>query len=87
MWRMVNWVWIRPRKIEKCFRKQGLNGHPYRTLYGDTKEMAKLTKQAKLKPMKLTDDILTRVLPFYHYTLNKYGKIHLYFFLEFFLFA
>uniref|UniRef100_A0A3Q7HGZ2 Cytochrome P450 n=1 Tax=Solanum lycopersicum TaxID=4081 RepID=A0A3Q7HGZ2_SOLLC len=74
MWRMVNWVWIRPRKIEKCFRKQGLNGHPYRTLYGDTKEMAKLTKQAKLKPMKLTDDILTRVLPFYHYTLNKYGN-------------
>ncbi|XP_055824064.1 cytochrome P450 72A397-like [Solanum dulcamara] len=73
-WRMVNWVWIKPRKLEKCFRKQGLNGHPYRTLYGDTKEMAELTKEAKLKTMKLTDDILSRVLPFYHYTLNKYGN-------------
>ncbi|CAN4103018.1 unnamed protein product [Withania somnifera] len=74
VWRMVNWVWIRPRKLEKCLRKQGLNGHPYRTLYGNTKEMAELTKEAKLKPMKLTDDILPRVLPFHHYTLNKYGN-------------
>ncbi|KAK4355334.1 hypothetical protein RND71_024305 [Anisodus tanguticus] len=72
VWRMVSWVWIRPRKLEKCFRKQGLNGHTYRTLYGDTNEMAELTKQAKLKPIKLTDDILPRVLPFHHHTLNKY---------------
>lgn len=76
VWRMVNWVWIRPRKLEVCFRKQGLKGHSYTTLYGDTKEMAELTKQAKLKPMRLNDDILPRVLPFHHYTLNKYGKIH-----------
>ncbi|CAN4104318.1 unnamed protein product [Withania somnifera] len=72
VWRMVNWVWIRPRKLEKCFRKQGLNGHTYRILYGDTKEMSVLTKEAKLKPMKLTHDILHRVFPFHHYTLNKY---------------
>ncbi|PHT43724.1 Cytochrome [Capsicum baccatum] len=74
VWRMVNWVWIRPRKLEVCFRKQGLKGHSYTTLYGDTKEMAELTKQAKLKPMRLNDDILPRVLPFHHYTLNKYGN-------------
>ncbi|MCD7449018.1 hypothetical protein HAX54_048101 [Datura stramonium] len=74
VWKMVNWVWIRPRKLDKFLREQGLKGHPYRTLYGDTKEMAELTKQAKLKPMKLTDDILPRVLPFHHYTLNKYGN-------------
>ncbi|XP_009602242.1 cytochrome P450 CYP72A219 [Nicotiana tabacum] len=74
VWRMVNWVWLRPRKLEKCFRKQGMNGHPYRTLYGDTKEMAEMTKEAKFKPIKLTDDILPRIFPFYHHTFNKYGN-------------
>ncbi|XP_060188414.1 cytochrome P450 72A397-like isoform X1 [Lycium barbarum] len=74
VWRMVNWILIRPRKLERFFRKQGLNGHTYRILYGDTKEMAELTKQAELKPIKLTDDILPRVFPFHHQTLNKYGN-------------
>ncbi|KAL2476477.1 Cytochrome [Abeliophyllum distichum] len=73
-WGIVNWVWFRPRKIEKCLRAQGFSGNPYRLIYGDSKEMATVTKQANSKPIKLSDDIVPRALPFHHHIINKYGK-------------
>ncbi|CAK9141020.1 unnamed protein product [Ilex paraguariensis] len=73
-WRVVNWVWLRPKYIEKCLRQQGLCGNSYRLLYGDTKEMAMMRKEAKRKSIDLSDNILPRVLPFYHHIINKYGK-------------
>ncbi|KAL2496573.1 Cytochrome [Forsythia ovata] len=73
-WGIVNWVWFRPRKIEKCLRAQGFSGNPYRLIYGDSKEMAAVTKQANSKPIKLSDDIVPRALPFHHHIINKYGK-------------
>nr|WMZ41211.1 cytochrome P450 family 72 subfamily A polypeptide 7 [Ipomoea batatas] len=72
--RVVQWVWLKPRKLEKWLRQQGLNGSSYRIFYGDTKEMATLSAKAKSKPINLSDDILPRVLPFYHLAVTKYGK-------------
>ncbi|XP_047956577.1 cytochrome P450 CYP72A219-like [Salvia hispanica] len=73
-WKMLNWVWIRPKKIEKRLRAQGLAGNSYRLLYGDTNDMAAMIKEAKSKPIKLSDDIVPRVLPLHHHIINKYGK-------------
>ncbi|KAG8386506.1 hypothetical protein BUALT_Bualt03G0155600 [Buddleja alternifolia] len=73
-WRIVNWLWFKPKRIEKCLRAQGLSGNPYRVFYGDTKEMAALIKEAKSKPIKLSDDIIPRLLPLHHHIINKYGK-------------
>ncbi|KAK1583570.1 hypothetical protein Q3G72_025111 [Acer saccharum] len=28
-WRVVNWVWLRPKKMEKYLRQQGLSGNSY----------------------------------------------------------
>lgn len=38
LWRVVNWIWFKPKKLEKLLREQGLKGNSYRILYGDTKE-------------------------------------------------
>ncbi|XP_057812323.1 cytochrome P450 CYP72A219-like [Salvia miltiorrhiza] len=73
-WKIVNWVWIRPKKIEKQLRAQGLAGNPYRLLYGDTNDMAAMISRAKSNPIKLSDDIVPRVLPLHHHVINKYGK-------------
>nr|GLL22760.1 cytochrome P450 CYP72A219-like [Ipomoea trifida] len=73
--RVVQWVWLKPRKVEKWLRQQGLNGSSYRVFYGDTKEMATLSAKAKSKPINLSDDILPRVLPFYHLAVTKYGAV------------
>ncbi|KAK4439070.1 cytochrome [Sesamum alatum] len=73
-WRVVNWVWIRPKNIEKRLRAQGFDGNPYRILYGDTNDMATMIKEANSKPIKLSDDVLPRVLPLHHHIVTKYGK-------------
>lgn len=74
-WRVWNFVWARPRKVENCLREQGLKGNSYRFLYGDVKENSELNKKAMSRPMDLSDDVATRAIPFIHQTINKYGNI------------
>ncbi|KAL8131892.1 cytochrome P450 72A397-like [Apium graveolens] len=73
-WRVLNWVWVKPRKMEKCLRQQGLHGNSYRFLYGDSKESSALVKNALSKPINLSDDAVARASPFIHHTVGKYGK-------------
>ncbi|XP_076906165.1 cytochrome P450 CYP72A219-like [Bidens hawaiensis] len=73
-WRFFTWAWLRPKAIEKSLRDQGLKGNPYRFLYGDTKDMMKMTNQAKLKPINLTNSIVPRVIPFIYTYAKTYGN-------------
>ncbi|GLT62245.1 hypothetical protein SLA2020_348950 [Shorea laevis] len=76
IWAMnfVNCVWLRPKKLERDLRQQGFSGNSYRFLYGDMKDNAIMIKEAKSRPINLTDDILPRVIPFVYHTVKKYGK-------------
>uniref|UniRef100_A0A0D3DWW4 Uncharacterized protein n=1 Tax=Brassica oleracea var. oleracea TaxID=109376 RepID=A0A0D3DWW4_BRAOL len=38
VWRAVNWVWLRPKRLEKYLKKQGFSGNSYRILMGDMRE-------------------------------------------------
>nr|GEY80456.1 cytochrome P450 CYP72A219-like [Tanacetum cinerariifolium] len=73
-WRLFNWVWLRPKAMEKYLRDQGLNGNSYRFLYGDAKEMVHMTTMAKSKPIKLTDNIVPRVMPFDYTSAKTHGN-------------
>ncbi|KAK2982613.1 hypothetical protein RJ640_024673 [Escallonia rubra] len=72
--RLLNWAWLRPRRLEKFLRKQGLRGSSYRLVFGDIKDMVKAIKEAKSKPINLSDVNLPRVIPFVHQSIKKYGK-------------
>ncbi|KAF3442300.1 hypothetical protein FNV43_RR16216 [Rhamnella rubrinervis] len=74
VWKMLNWVWFRPKKLERFLRKQGLSGNSYRLLFGDLKESSTMLKEATSKPMNLSHDISPRVLPFVHRTVKNRGK-------------
>ncbi|KAH0989073.1 hypothetical protein GBA52_000556 [Prunus armeniaca] len=76
-WRALNWVWLRPKKLERCLREQGFTGNSYRLLFGDTKDSSMMLRQAQSKPMKLSTshDIAPRVMPFVHQTVNTYGYV------------
>ncbi|KAL7144837.1 hypothetical protein ABFS83_07G038900 [Erythranthe nasuta] len=74
MWQFFNWVWLRPRKIERMLRKQGMNGNPYRFLYGDSKETSLMYEKAYSKPIGVNDDIAPRIMPNILHTMNKYGN-------------
>ncbi|KAK9078186.1 hypothetical protein SSX86_002243 [Deinandra increscens subsp. villosa] len=76
VWTVVRWVWLTPRAIERCLRKQGLDGPPYRLLHGDMNQIATMDRQAaRSKPITFSDhDFLPKILPFYHHIFHTYGK-------------
>ncbi|CAL5342129.1 unnamed protein product [Camellia sinensis] len=74
-WKVVNWVWLRPKQLEKWLREQGFKGNPYKLLFGDTKEMIPMMKEARSKPIDpYSDDIVPHFLPFHHHCVNLHGK-------------
>lgn len=79
-WRLVNWIWLKPKKLERLLREQGLQGNPYRFFVGDMKDMLKMRKEAKSKPMNLSDDIGPRVFSYAHQSVAKHGILCLYLF-------
>lgn len=79
LWTISNWLWFKPKKIEKFLRDQGLKGSSYKFLLGDLKEMVQMSTEAKSKPMNLTHDIAPRVSPFIHKSISAYGTyVHVY---------
>ncbi|KAH7512769.1 hypothetical protein FEM48_Zijuj12G0125400 [Ziziphus jujuba var. spinosa] len=73
-WRVLNWVWFRPKKFESLLRQRGLCGNSYRLVFGDLKEMSQMITEAKSKPMNLSHDIAPRVLSFIHQTVKTYDE-------------
>ncbi|KAK4487105.1 hypothetical protein RD792_006420 [Penstemon davidsonii] len=74
-WKILNWVWFRPRKLEKSLREQGFNGNSYKFLFGDFKEMRTMMQEAKSKPIiNFSNHIVPRVMPSIHKALTKYGE-------------
>ncbi|KAL1213136.1 Cytochrome P450 72A15 [Cardamine amara subsp. amara] len=74
IWRALNWVWFKPKKLESYLRRQGLVGTPYRLLVGDLKKMTSMLAEARSKPINLTDDITPRVVPYPLKMHKTYGR-------------
>ncbi|PSR92933.1 Cytochrome P450 CYP72A219 like [Actinidia chinensis var. chinensis] len=74
-WSVFKWVWLRPKKLERCLRQQGLTGNSYKLLFGDLKENSNMMKEAKAKPINLSNDIAPRVIPFIHQSVKNYGML------------
>ncbi|KAL2545470.1 Cytochrome [Forsythia ovata] len=76
-WRILNWLWITPRKKERMLKQQGFKGNSYtfmRLLFGDTKENSMVYAEALGKAINIHDEAVPRVMPFVHKTIEKYGK-------------
>ncbi|KAL5715554.1 hypothetical protein ACHQM5_017356 [Ranunculus cassubicifolius] len=74
VWIVLKWVWLKPMKMEKYFKEQGITGPPYRLLYGNVKEMVNMMNTERSKPMELSHNIVPRLLPFVHQSVERYGK-------------
>lgn len=70
----INKLWWRPKRLERCLREQGFNGNSYQSVHGDLPNISLLSKQALSKPIpSLSHDIFSRIMPFVHQTIKKYG--------------
>ncbi|KFK38824.1 hypothetical protein AALP_AA3G165400 [Arabis alpina] len=74
VWRTLNWVWFKPKMLESYLRRQGLAGTPYTPLVGDVKRNFNMLRKARSKPIKLTDDITSRVAPYPLQMVKTYGR-------------
>ncbi|XP_042438795.1 cytochrome P450 72A397-like [Zingiber officinale] len=70
----IHSLWWKPKSLERQLRRQGINGNPYRFLYGDMGDDQKARAVALSKPIDLTHRIVYRASPFFHQLLQKYGK-------------
>lgn len=74
-WKLYCWVWLNPKRIEKCLSGQGIEGTPYKFIYGDIKEIAYANRVARSKPLDLSHKIVERALPFYSPLVQQSGII------------
>ncbi|KAI4323112.1 hypothetical protein L6164_022744 [Bauhinia variegata] len=72
--RVLNWVWLRPKRLEKRLREEGFKGNSYRLLFGDERELRSMMQDVKTRPINLEDDPVPRVLPYQDKTVKRYGK-------------
>ncbi|KAL9262141.1 Cytochrome P450 72A552-like protein [Drosera capensis] len=72
---VINWIWLRPKKLEGRLRQQGLSGKPYRLLFGDMKESQEMKMEVMSKPMVFdNNDYFSRVDPFLDRTIREHGE-------------
>ncbi|XP_076906254.1 cytochrome P450 734A1-like [Bidens hawaiensis] len=76
---VVKMLWLKPKKIEDHFGKQGIKGPPYCFFTGNAKEIMSLMEKASSQPMPMpfSHNILPRVLSFYHHWNKIYGPMFL----------
>ncbi|XP_022555661.2 cytochrome P450 72A15 isoform X1 [Brassica napus] len=76
VWRTLKWVWFKPKMLESYLRRQGIPGTPYTPLVGDLKKMSSMLTEARSKPIKLTDDVTPRVVPYPFHMLKTHGRTY-----------
>ncbi|XP_021718979.1 cytochrome P450 CYP72A219-like [Chenopodium quinoa] len=73
--KVLNWVWLRPKKLERLLRQQGFSGTSYKFLFGDLQNFVAKHNEALKTPMdSFSDDYFPRVEPFRHQLASKFGK-------------
>ncbi|OQU86592.1 hypothetical protein SORBI_3003G109766 [Sorghum bicolor] len=74
--RAAEWAWLRPRRLERALRAQGIRGTAYRPLAGDAPLSYRLASEARSRaPLPPgCHAIVPRAMPLVHHTMNEHGK-------------
>ena len=69
---VVNLYWLRPKKLERWLRQQGLSGNSYQISFGAFKEESKMRNEAESMKLKVSDDFVPKL----YFTFNKNVKTY-----------
>ena len=72
-YRAAETFWLRPRRLDRALRAQGLTGTEYCFPAGDLKENARLNDEARSRPMPPCHDVVPRVMPHLFNTIKEHG--------------
>ena len=72
-YRAAQTFWLRPRRLDRALRAQGLTGTEYCFPAGDLKENARLNDEARSRPMPPCHDVVPRVMPHLFNTIKEHG--------------
>ncbi|XP_047977898.1 cytochrome P450 CYP749A22-like [Salvia hispanica] len=76
--RLVKKVWLNPMRIRHLMSSQGINGPPPRWLYGNTKEIMEMRREATGQAMDdVSHNIYARILPHVLSWTQQYGENYL----------
>ncbi|KAH9313967.1 hypothetical protein KI387_022594 [Taxus chinensis] len=74
-------IWWKPLQIKKHFESQGIQGPPYKLLYGNAPDIVRMANEESCKPLPLSGhNIVPRVLPGFHQWGKTYGHDYVYWF-------
>ncbi|KAH9313969.1 hypothetical protein KI387_022596, partial [Taxus chinensis] len=72
---VVKLIWLKPLQTRKYFEAQGIQGPPYKLLYGNAPDIVRMASTESSKPLPLTEhNIVPRVLPAYYHWMKTYGE-------------
>nr|GMD92633.1 cytochrome P450 CYP72A219-like [Ipomoea batatas] len=75
--KFLNWVWFRPKRVEKVLRQQGFSGNSYKLLIGNLIQVVahSFMEANRSEPLEnLSNHISPRILPFLYKTITAHGK-------------
>ncbi|CAO2193180.1 unnamed protein product, partial [Urochloa humidicola] len=74
--RAAEWAWLRPRRLGRALRAQGLRGTAYRPISGDTALADRLVREARSRPPLPPGchAVVPRAMPLYHHVMEEHGK-------------
>ena len=72
---LAEWAWLRPRRLGRALRAQGLRGTAYRPLAGDAPLADRLAREARSRPPLPPGchAVVPRVAPLLHHAMDEHG--------------
>ncbi|CAO2207690.1 unnamed protein product [Urochloa humidicola] len=74
--RAAEWAWLRPRRLGRALRAQGLRGTAYRPVSGDAALADRLAREARSRPPLPPGchAVVPRAMPLLHHAMEEHGK-------------
>ncbi|CAL4964535.1 unnamed protein product [Urochloa decumbens] len=74
--RAAEWAWLRPRRLGRALRAQGLRGTAYRPISGDAAVADRLALEARSRPPLPPGchAVVPRAMPLFHRAMEEHGK-------------
>ncbi|GLJ13558.1 hypothetical protein SUGI_0215300 [Cryptomeria japonica] len=74
-------IWWKPLQIKKHIEAQGIQGPPYKLLYGNAPDVRRMAREQSTKPLPFSEhNIFLHVLPAFHQWRKTYGQNIVYWF-------